>query len=287
MPEAAIIIPHYNDVDRLVRGLEALMPQINEQVELLVVDNSSTVSLTSVYERFPDLRIIAEPRKGAANARNRGVAETSAPLLLFIDSDCLAAEDWVTMGITALSRSNADLVGGRVEIFDETPPPRSGAEAFETVFAFDIKAYVEKKGFCGSGNLVTTREVFSATGPFMHGLSEDLDWCRRATALGFRLAYDDNLRVGHPSRQDWAALRRKWLRLTEESFGVNGRGAQARIKWALKAFAMPVSILAHLPKVLTSPALRDAGERRRAAMTLARLRLARMGWMLGQALRGA
>jgi hypothetical protein len=82
-------------------------------------------------------------------------------------------------------------------------------------------------------------------------------------------------------------LRRKWLRLTEKYFGVNGKSAKARVKRALKAFAMPVSILAHLPKVLSSPALRDTGERRPAAITLARLRLSQMGWMLGQALRGA
>ncbi len=166
-------------------------------------------------------------------------------------------------------------------------PPRNGAQGFEAVFAFDNRAYVQKKGFSVTANLLTRRDVFAATGPFVHGVSEDLDWCHRATAQGFDLTYDAALQVLHPSRGDWAALRRKWLRLTEESFGVNGKGAKARVKWALKALAMPVSILAHLPKVLTAPALRDAGERRRAAITLARLRLARMGWMLGQALRGA
>jgi GT2 family glycosyltransferase len=284
-PDLAIIIPHHNDTERLIRCLDALAPQLADDVELLVVDNASTHPLDPVRDRFPSFRIVTEPQKGAAHARNRGVAETTAPTLLFIDSDCLPAPDWVAVARTTLARHKADLVGGRVSVFDETPPPRTGAQAFETVFAFDFRSYIEKKGFSGSGNLVTRRDVFLATGPFVHGVSEDLDWCRRATAKGFRLAYDDDLRVGHPSRNDWPALRRKWQRVTEELFGVNGRSPARRLVWAARALTMPVSILAHAPRVLRHPDL-TGGERLRALGTLGRLRLQRMVWMLGQALRG-
>jgi GT2 family glycosyltransferase len=284
-PDLAIIIPHYNDTARLIRCLDALAPQLAPDVELVVVDNASTHPLDPVRARFPELRIVTEPRKGAAHARNRGVEETTAPTLLFIDSDCLPAADWVAMARTTLARHKADLVGGQVSVFDETPPPRTGAQAFETVFAFDFRTYIEKKGFSGSGNLVTRRDVFLATGPFVHGVSEDLDWCRRATAKGFRLAYDDDLRVGHPSRNDWPALRRKWQRVTEELFGINGRSPARRLAWAARALTMPLSILAHTPRVLQHPDL-TGRERLRALGTLARLRLLRMVWMLGQALRG-
>lgn len=284
MPETAIIIPHYNDVPRLLRCLDALLPQVGAQTEVVVVDNASTDSLDPVRAAHPGLWIVVEPAKGAANARNRGVAETTAPRLAFIDSDCVPASDWVRA--IAAAAPKGDLVGGRVDMFDETPPPRSGAQAFETVFAFDLKTYVERKGFSGSGNLITRRDVFDATGPFIHGLSEDLDWCRRATAKGFRLVYDDGLRVSHPTRTDWPALARKWRRLTDEGFGVNGRGPVARLKWAAKALAMPVSVLAHLPRVLRHPQLNGATEHLRAVGTLVRLRLLRMVWMLRQAVTG-
>lgn len=285
MPALAIIIPHHNDTERLIRCLDALMPQLADEMELVVVDNASTHPLGPVRARFPGLRIVTEPQKGAAHARNRGVAETTAPTLLFIDSDCLPTPDWVAVARGTLARHGADLVGGRVSVFDETPPPRTGAQAFETVFAFDFRTYIEKKGFSGSGNLVTRRDVFAATGPFVHGLSEDLDWCRRATAKGFRLAYDDDLRVGHPSRTDWAALARKWRRLTDESFGVNGRTPARRLAWSARALAMPLSVAAHAPRVLHHPGLAGT-ERWRALATLLRLRMVRMVWMLGQAWRG-
>jgi len=176
-----------------------------------------------------------------------------------------------------------DLVGGRIDVFDETPPPRTGAQAFESIFAFVNRSYVKRKRFSVTANLVTRRDVFLATGSFVQGLSEDLDWCRRAVAKGYRLTYADDLVVRHPSRNDWAALAKKWHRLTAEGFAVNGQGPVARTRWALKALAMPFSILAHTPKVLLSPCLNGARERIRALGTLARLRMARMAWMLVQA----
>ncbi|RKF12390.1 glycosyltransferase family 2 protein [Roseovarius spongiae] len=281
MPDIAIIIPHYNDVVRLERCLAALTANDLAGCEVIVVDNGSTRPLDGVRAGFPDVRFVTEPEKGAAAARNRGVRETTAPRLMFIDADCVAAPDWVRVGRAVADR--ADLVGGRVEVFDETPPPRSGAEAFEAVFAFDFRHYIEVQGFSGTGNLITRRDVFEDVGPFRGGVSEDRDWSFRATARGYRLIYEDGLRVGHPSRRDWPALRGKWRRITQEMFGQTGGGAGARLKWALKGLMMPVSILAHLPRVLRSPALSGPRERWRAALTLIRLRFTRMVWMLRQA----
>ena len=237
--------------------------------------------LDEVQSQFPDIRFVTEPEKGAAAARNRGVAETTASQLMFIDADCVPAPDWVRVGRAVAGK--ADLIGGRVEVFDETPPPRSGAEAFEAIFAFDFRHYIEVQGFSGTGNLITRRDVFANVGPFRGGMSEDRDWSFRATAKGYRLIYEDGLRVGHPSRQDWPALRGKWRRITQEMFGQTGGGARARLKWALKGLMMPLSILAHLPKIVQSPALSDPRDRWRAAVTLLRLRLLRMVWMLRQA----
>lgn len=288
MADAAVIIPHYNDTVRLARCLTALLPTLAAAgpgaVEVVVVDNGSTEVLDHVRSAYPGLRIITEPRKGAAMARNRGVAETTAPLIFFLDSDCVPAPDWLATALAVARRG--DLVGGNVTVFDETPPPRSGAEAFETVFAFDFETYITKKGFAGTGNLLTRREVFEAVGPFVPGMSEDIEWCRRATGRGYTLVYAPELRVGHPTRSDWAALDRKWRRLTQELFGLNGTAPAARAKWGLKALAMPVSILLGAPKVFTHPALNGLGERWAALCGLARMRILRAGWMLRQAVTG-
>lgn len=283
MPDVAVIIPHYNDVPRLMRCLEALMVQVTADVEVVVADNASTVDLDPVREAWPGVQIVVEAEKGAGPARNAGVAATTAPWLMFIDADCVPAPDWLARG-RAIAEADA-VIGGRVDVFHETPPPQSGAEAFETVFAFRMRRYLEEGAFLGAGNLVTSRRVFEATGGFRPAVSEDKDWSQRAAKAGFRLGFDDDFAVSHPSRSDWPALRRKWRRLASEGFLTEGQGVRGRVRWVLKALLMPASILVHLPRVLGHPGL-SAGEKARAAGTLARLRLARMGWMLGQAMTG-
>lgn len=281
-PDAAVIIPHYNDTVRLERCLAALTAGDLRGVDILVVDNGSNQSLSGLQKAFPMVRFLIEPEKGAAAARNRGVRETTAPVLIFIDADCLPAPDWLDMARHVQPRG--DLIGGRVDVFDETPPPRSGAEAFEAVFAFNFRNYIEVQGFTGAGNLVTRRDVFEDVGDFVNGVSEDRDWSMRAVAKGYQLIYEDGLVVSHPSRSDWAALRHKWHRMTRELCASNGAASQDRLRWGLRSLAMPISAIAHLPKVLFSTKLNGWGERYRGAATLIRLRLLRMVWMLRQAM---
>ncbi|MBF9036656.1 glycosyltransferase [Rhodobacterales bacterium HKCCE2091] len=285
VPRHAVVIPHYNDLDRLARCLDALMVQDLADTEVIVADNASTVDLGPLRAAHPRVRFVTQPEKGAAAARNKGVEETRAAWIFFLDADCVPAPDWLDNARRIARGDPGTLTGGRIDVFDETPAPRSGAEAFETVFAFDQEGYVRDKGFSVTANLVTSRATFEGTGPLVVGLSEDVEWCRRAVSKGYRLAYDGALAVSHPTRQDWPALEKKWRRMTEEGFGLEGQGAAGRLRWTLKALMMPASVVLHLPRVLGHPRLSPA-ERRRAAGTLARLRFRRMGWMLRQAATG-
>ncbi|WP_127901297.1 glycosyltransferase family 2 protein [Solirhodobacter olei] len=284
-PGGAVIIPHFNDPLRLERCLSALTANDLTGVEVVVVDNDSATPPDGVIGAFSGVRLVTEPERGAAAARNRGLAETSAPVVLFLDADCVPAPDWVVMARRVAV--SADLGCGRVDLFDETPPPRSGAEAFETVFAFRFRDYVERQGFAGAGNLVIHRGIFDAVGGFRPGVSEDRDWSMRAVAAGYHLVYAEAMRVGHPTRADWPALRAKWRRLTAETwrFERQRRGWLARPYWLGRAVLVAASALPHLARVARDPRLRDATERRRAAAVLVRLRLARAFWMLGQVFR--
>lgn len=253
-------------------------------IDIVVVDNGSSESLSQLQHDFPSIRFVEESGKGAALARNRGVKETQAEIIAFLDADCVPASDWLATISAVAERS--DIVGGAIDVFDETPSPRSGAQAFETVFAFNYRNYIEKKGFSVTANLVTSREVFERVGPFINGVSEDEEWCRRARSKGCMIALAEELRVAHPTRSDWPALEKKWRRLTREMFALHSDtypGPIGRLRWFVRGAAMPFSAVAHLPKVLFSPKLNGASERLRGAATLVRLRLRRAWWMMLQA----
>jgi len=278
---ASIIIPHYRDIARLDRCMRALAAQV-EGLEVVVVDNDSGLDLTAMQAAHPWARFVTEPEKGAAAARNRGVRETASEILLFIDADCVPAPDWVAQSIRALPKG--DVVSGRVNTFDEGLAPRTGAQAFETVFAFRQKDYIEKQGFAVTANLATTRRVFAAVGDFRVGLSEDKDWCQRAVRAGFRLVFVDAMAVSHPTRSDWPALRKKWLRLTEEGFALHLADGGSRSSWGLRAAAVLLSAVAHSVKVWGNPKLNGGGERLRGTATLFRQRIVRAVWMMQQAM---
>lgn len=279
--EAAIIIPHYNDGRRLRLCLAALAPQVGPNHEVAVVDNASSEDLTWVRRDFPFVQLLTQPEKGAANARNMGVERTTAPRLLFVDADCVPASDWVARSTAAIA--DQSVVGGKVDVHDETAPPRSGAEAFEAVFAFNFKRYIETVGFTGAGNMITWRSIFNDVGGFRHGVSEDIDWSRRAVAAGHSITFAPDVVVSHPTRSDWKALRHKWLRLTEEMFSLREKTARARLLWSLRAIAVLCSPARDGFRLLASARLADSTERARGLLTLLRLRGLRAVWMLRQA----
>ncbi len=274
--DISVIIPHYNDLDRLSLCLDALTRQRGVvPLEIIVADNGSPLDERVLLERINGrARLVHAPDRGAGPARNAGVAASTSAMLAFTDADCVPEPDWLANGITALS--TGDLVGGQMTVFVEHHGPKSAAEAFEAVFAFDNAAYVADKGFSVTANLFTRRDVFDRVGGFRVGVSEDLDWCRRATALGFRLIYCPDASVGHPARANWPQLKHKWLRIQSETFALGRPGMANTLTVLLRAWAMPLSIVADLPKIWRSRLLSGSGERWAATQGLIRLRFWRM-----------
>lgn len=274
MVEVSVIIPHYDDLTRLDRCLAALSQQTvaAKRYEIVVADNMSPCGPAIVRAAVAGrARLVIAPDKGAGPARNAAVAAAQGGVLAFTDADCVPEPGWLAAGLAGLAEH--DIVGGRVEVLVEGGGARSGAEAFEAVFAFHNRRYVEREGFSVTANLFCGRHVYDATGPFHVGMSEDRDWCLRARELGFRLGYRPEAVVGHPARADWPSLLVKWRRLNAELYANARMRRGGRLRWLAASLVMPASIIAHLPKVLFSPALDSLSERMRGAVTLARLRL--------------
>ena len=143
----SVIVPHYNDLDHLDDCLASLERQTmpRERYELIVADNASPCGIAAVEARAAGrARVVLCIEKGAGPARNAGIAVARHPILAFTDSDCVAEPQWLEAGVAALDR--ADIVGGRVKVSVREAGRRNASEAFETVFAFDNRRYIEKLG---------------------------------------------------------------------------------------------------------------------------------------------
>lgn len=277
LPFVSVIIPHYQDLAGLKICLAAIEAQTypRDRFEVVVADNNSPVGAPAVGEVVAGrAHLVIVTEKGAGPARNGAVAASRGQVLAFIDSDCVAEPAWLEEGVRALDRY--DLVGGHVSVLVSDPVHMTSAEAFERVFAFDFKTYIEKKGFTGAGNMFCRRELFDRAGGFRVGMSEDVEWSRRAVAMGARLGYAPTAIVGHPARVTWEQLRDKWRRLNAETFGLMAGERNRRARWLARNALMPASAIAHAPKVLTSPELSTTHQRLLALGMLFRLRFWRL-----------
>ena len=159
----------------------------------------------------------------------------------------------------------------------ENPNRITPVEAFERVFAFNFKDYITRKGFTGAGNLFCARILLDAVGGFMSGLSVVVEWSRRAVAMDFRLGYAPTAVVGHPARRSWDELLTKWRKANSEAYALASGQRGRRLRWTVYALVLPLSALAHVPRVLFSPELKGLDQRLDALKVLFAIRLWRFG----------
>lgn len=273
-PAVSVVVPHYNDPLALDLCLTALEAQTmsRDDFEIVVADNGSPCGIDAVRAVVRDrARLVPVAQKGAGPARNGAVAATSAPLLAFTDCDCIPAPGWLAAGLAALAVH--DIVGGRVMVATRNAHGMSPTEAFEAAFAFDFERYITREGFTGSGNLFVSRVLFDRIGGFRTGVSEDKEWCHRAARLGYRTAYEPCAVVAHPARQSWRDLKAKWLRIQSESYGLARSTGSGRLRWLIRTWLMPASIIPHTIRLFRHSALPDLPTRIAAAGILVRQRL--------------
>ena len=269
----SVIMPHLNDYDNLDACLRLLQAQSfpGDRTEIIVADNGSSRGFDAVRRLVGSRgRVIEVAERGAGPARNAAVRASRGEALAFIDSDCRPDERWLEEGLAELSQ--ADFVGGRVDVLVEDPQRMTAAEAFESVFAFRNERYVKDLNFTVTASMFVWRPVFDAVGGFENGVPEDKDWCERAGRQGYRIRFAPKSIVGHPARRTMPELKRKWRRLTlERCEGARRNGRGPVLIWLREAVAL-LAAAPHAFVPLASKRLSGIRNRLMAIGVLAQIR---------------
>jgi len=128
MQLSVIICAHNPRRDYLARVLEALKAQTfsTDRWELLVVDNASenVVAASHNISWHPKARHIREENLGLTCARLRGIAESSAELVVFVDDDNVLGMDYLATAIRLLQNHPwLGAIGGQtLPEYEGTPP---------------------------------------------------------------------------------------------------------------------------------------------------------------------
>lgn len=214
----SIIIPVYNDLERLETCLEALENQFysKDMYEVIVIDNGSDRSIEGVVSHFKQAFCTFENTPGSYAARNKGISLAKGEILAFTDADCIPASNWLETGVEhLLSVPNCGLVAGKIDMFFKNVDNPTIVELYDCITFLNQKKYVEKLKFGATANLFTFKKVFQKIGLFNEKLKSagDREWGNRVSSFGYSLSYADDCCVAHPARYTFNSLYKKIIRI--------------------------------------------------------------------------
>jgi len=174
MTEISVIVPVHNGESFVERCWQSIASQTRPPCELLFVDDGSTDGTLAAIERLPyapfHVKVLSQPRRGPAAARNLGVRTARGTLVAFLDID----DRWSSCALALAERSLRDhpsamAVQGLVQI-EYAPSTR----------ATDPRL-LEPHRRVNLGSYVFRREVFDLVGMLDSQLTfaEDLDFIGR------------------------------------------------------------------------------------------------------------
>ena len=214
-PGVSVVVPSWRRPEGLRRLLAALARQGLDDCEwdVVVVASASDTSAhqtvavhgPALTEASPSglvgLKVVDEPRSGASNARNRGLAE-SRRTVAFIDDDCCPDNGWLA-AVTAPVRAGGHAgAGGRVVLDGAAPRPRwLGAALLSYLAAYDrgpVATVLDPEDYVLTANAAFDADVLAGSGGFDPRLGpnagrplvdDDIDVCRKVVAAGGTIAY--------------------------------------------------------------------------------------------------
>lgn len=216
----SILIPTHNRCELLARTLESIaLVRVPDgvTVDALIVANACTDDTAGVAERglaaLPFAgRVVVEDTPGLNVARTRAVAETAGDICALLDDDVWLDEQWLAGLHDAFTTHDADMVGGRVELWWEEiqrpnwlPDRAVGLLSANEGRGDKVEVLTAPWGIIGA-NFAFRRSVFDHIGGFQPGLdrvgnqllgSGEIEFVQRAQAAGFRAVYAPRAKVKH------------------------------------------------------------------------------------------
>jgi O-antigen/teichoic acid export membrane protein/glycosyltransferase involved in cell wall biosynthesis len=176
-PLVSVIIPFYNQPKFVPEAVLSAKNQDYPSVEIIVVDDGSTVPADSLIKRAPGVTILRTENRGVSAARNLGFSKSSGEFLIFLDADDRLMPGAIEAHLRALeNHPEAGLSFGPTKIIDH-----DGVEVRPAHICRPRKEYflplLESNLIGSPGAVMMRRESFVAAGMFNESFSmgEDYD----------------------------------------------------------------------------------------------------------------
>jgi glycosyltransferase involved in cell wall biosynthesis len=188
--DVSIVVPAFNAERFIEETIDSVLAQTHRDWELVVVDDGSTDDTASVVQRVDDarIRLVQIPHSGLpAVARNRGIAESRAPHVAFLDADDLWRPEKLAHQLEMLAaRPEVGLVHCAAEVLDDPQAPVATPgddeeplliRLLETNFIYNSSVLVRR-------SVLDEHGVFD-TDPGLRGTEDFELWLRLAVVVEF------------------------------------------------------------------------------------------------------
>ena len=215
----SVIICTYNRKKYIYDVLKSIAENVfsHENYELLVIDNNSSDDTPQECKRFhadfPDVvyRYYIEPNQGLSHARNRGIAEATGDIIVFMDDDATAEPGYLEeMRAFFAQTPDAAAGGGRIYPRFESRRPRWMSHfLLPLTSSIDLGNKVKvftRRQFPIGANMAVRSSIFAKYGLFNPDLgrkgnsmdgAEEKDFFYRLTAAKEKIYYVPGAIVHH------------------------------------------------------------------------------------------
>ncbi len=193
------IIPVFNAERTIALCFDSILKNSYKDFEIIAVDDGSkdrSLAITDRYaKRFGNIKLIRANHRGPSAARNEGAKIARGEILVFVDSDCIVAKDWLQKIWNNFKKHKVQAVAGQYN--------DSYDKGFFSRFALYELLFRERRfgKFMPSGstcNFSVKRDVFLALGGFPEDImaGEDIFFSNQVSLRG-KILWDKNNGVTH------------------------------------------------------------------------------------------
>ena len=174
----AAIVPLFNGRRFIREAIDSILAQAVKPREIVVVDDGSTDGGGALLEAYPEVRVVRQPNAGEAAARNRGIRESSEPLIALLDQDDLWLPRKLASQVRVLEADpSIDIAFAQHRLIVEDAADWFRQDALARVLTAELP-----------GSMVVRRAAFERIGPYREDmkLGSDVDWILRARDAGMK-----------------------------------------------------------------------------------------------------
>jgi len=201
----SIIIPAYNAEKDIERCLNSIKDFYDEnKIEVIVCENQSNDKTLEIIKKFPFKIVYNNKKKSASSSRNLGAINSRYENLIFIDADCVAPKNLISILENTINFTNAKCIAGNMS-------PRNFYNNFFSLYKSSythLKLKNKKKNIINAAIMFIKKKYFFEVGMYDENTitMEDDEFSIRFQAYGYETIFNSKLQVDHHKKYTFFSL---------------------------------------------------------------------------------